>query len=108
MNPAHQPPTGRACLTISGQKTIRVVLLYRLIHSISIPRTAFLADLHDVIENLAVGAKPFVILGDYNIRWNVIGDGERNTLSEICSNLDLLQHVHFGTTHENGNMRLTC
>ena len=89
-------------LTISGQKTIRVVLLYRLIPSISIPRTAFLADLHDVIENLAVGAKPFVILGDFNIRWNVISDGEQNTLSEICSNLELLQHVHF-PTHENGN-----
>lgn len=88
--------------TISAQKTVRIVLLYRLIPSKSIPRAAFIPDLRETLETLAMGARPFVILGDFNIHWNAISDLERKSLSELCSELGLQQHVHF-PTHEDGN-----
>ena len=81
--------------TISAQKTIRIVLLYRLIPSKSIPRAAFLTDLRKTLEPLAMGARPFIILGVFSIYWNTISDLEPNSLSELCSELGLQQHVHF-------------
>ena len=88
--------------TLLSQKSIRIVLLYGPPPRNDIPRRAFLNDLHDILDRLALSARPFIIIGDFNIHWDVENDQERATLHDMCETLDLQQHVDF-STHEDGH-----
>jgi exonuclease III len=61
--------------------------------SASNPRDAFLNDLQDILECLIVKPKPFIILGDFNIHWDVEADRDRMMLADMAETFRLMQHV---------------
>ncbi|ELU02174.1 hypothetical protein CAPTEDRAFT_215190, partial [Capitella teleta] len=69
------------------------MLLYRLKVSVSNPRDAFLNDLQDILECFIVKPKSFIILGDFNIHWDVEADRERMKLLDMAEAFQLVQHV---------------
>ncbi|ELT87783.1 hypothetical protein CAPTEDRAFT_212358 [Capitella teleta] len=89
-------------VTISSTRSVRILLLYRLKVSVSNPRDAFLNDLQDILECLIVKPKSFIILGDFNIHWDVEADRERMKLLDMAEAFQLVQHVT-GATHRDGH-----
>jgi exonuclease III len=70
--------------TLMSQKNIRILLLYRPPPKNDIPRRAFLNDLHDILDRLALSTRPFIIIGDFNIHWDVAAARERAILHDLC------------------------
>ncbi|ELT89710.1 hypothetical protein CAPTEDRAFT_193703 [Capitella teleta] len=70
--------------------------------SVSNPRDAFLNDLQDILKCLIVKPKSFIILGDFNIHWDVEADRERMKLLDMAEAFQLVQHVT-GATHRDGH-----
>jgi len=66
------------------------------------PSAQFFDELTTVLESLVINAYPFVVGGDFNVRFQVAADPDSRRLSDVLSSFDMMQHV-CGATHRCGN-----
>ena len=91
------------CLT-SQAVTIRVLLIYRLIPSRinKLSPIDFHADFQDLFDQHALRNGHLLIVGDFNIHWDVEEDRERLLLNDMLKSANLNQHVN-DVTHIGGH-----
>ena len=86
------------CLT-SQAVTTRVLLIYRLIPSMinKLRANDFHADFHNLFDQHALRNGHLLIVGDFNVHWDVDEDREKLLLDYMLKSANLHQHVNDAT-----------
>ena len=84
--------------------TTRVLLIYRLIPSRinKLRANDFHADFHNLFDQHALRNGHLLIVGDFNIHWDVDEDREKLLLDDMLKSANLRQHVN-DATHIGGH-----
>ena len=88
----------------AGSETIRLITLYRVPPSSKnkISPTAFIDELSQFLESLASTSGRLILVGDFNVHWDVADNNERVKLADLLDMYGLAQHVS-GQTHKKGH-----
>jgi len=92
-----------ALLTI-GSFAFRVIVIYRIPPSKQnkLKKTTFLAEFADLLELSATWSGKLLLLGDFNVHWDIPGDSERKQLATLLNTFGLEQQVQ-DATHVKGH-----
>ena len=90
---------------ISGSKTLRLVIIYRLIpyQKRGPKRSDFFMEFSNLIDKFVLMPGAFMITGDFNIHWDIEMDTGRRHLNDLIVSANLKQHVT-ETTHRDGHI----
>ena len=91
-------------LVQSQSATIRFIVLYRIPPSSknNIRKSTFISEFADLLEQSSTFSGQLVLLGDFNVHFNSVNDGERIQLAALLDRFGLVQHVS-GATHTSGH-----
>ena len=79
--------------------TFRFIIVYRIPPSTAnkLLKSAFISDFSDLLETVATSSGKLVVLGDFNIHWDIQSDKETSDFASLLDSFGLEQHVHTST-----------
>ena len=91
-------------IKIHGKELI-IAIIYRIPYSSNhrVTSAKFFQEFPDFLDNLMSSYQDVLILGDFNIPWNIIDNVDTISLMELAELYGLKQHVCM-STHTSGNM----
>ena len=90
-------------LATIGSKAFRIVVIYHPPPSQQnqLQKSLFVTEFADLLEQAATWTGQLLILGDFNVHWDVEGDTEKKQFEDLLEAFSMTQHVE-GPTHSRG------
>ena len=106
LEPAFQASSFESIVMLAtiGSKAFRIVVIYRPPPSQQnqLQKSLFVTEFADLLEQAATWTGQLLILGDFNVHWDVEGDTEKKQFEDLLEAFSMIQHLE-GPTHSRGH-----